>query len=156
MCAIIDANAANEVFGDALSPAGDGFLKWINRGQGRLVAGGMLLEELEKLSGFRDWARNATLAGFMRIANQDEVNARTEQIRNEGRWHSNDQHIVALAQVSGARLLYSNDIPLHRDFKSKRRLDSPRGKVYSTNDDKAFTRGHQRLLRMKNLCRTGQ
>lgn len=155
MCAIVDANAANEVFGATSCPAGEGFLRWINQGKGRLVAGGKLLEELEKLSGFREWARNATLAGFMRITNEYEVNAKTEQIRDAGICRSNDQHVVALAQVSGARLLYSNDLSLHRDFKSKNLVDNPRGKIYSTNDDRSFTRQHQRLLGTKNLCRRG-
>lgn len=154
MCAIIDANAANEVFGNALSSAGLGFRNWIDQGKGRLAAGGELLEELEKLSGFREWARNATLAGLMRIANANEVNSKAEQIRDAAICHSNDPHVVALAQVTGARLLYSNDIPLHRDFKNKNLIDNPRGKIYSTNDDKNFTRQHQRLLGTKNLCRS--
>ena len=154
MCAIVDANAANEVFGNALSPAGQGFFQWINRGKGQLVADGKLLYELEKLTRFKEWARNARLAGILKTENTIEVNTKTEQIKNSGICRSDDPHVVALAQVTGARLLYSNDIPLHRDFKNKNLIDNPRGKIYSTNDDKNFTRQHQRLLGTKNLCRS--
>ena len=48
---------------------------------------------------------------------------------------SNDQHVIALAIVSGARLLYSNDRRLQRDFKDRRLIDPP-GKVYSTRRGK--------------------
>ena len=67
---------------------------------------------------------------------------------------SNDQHIIALAHVGGARLLYSNDGDLHDDFDDKGLIDNPRGKVYSTRKKKNFTRAHERLLRLKkkDLC----
>ena len=155
MCAIVDANAASEVFGDAFSPAGRAFFEWINKGKGRLVADGKLLAELEKLTKFREWSQKALLSGILRTVNTVEVNTRTDQIKNSGMCRSNDAHVVALAQVSGARLLYTNDKPLHRDLKNMHLIDNPRGKIYSTTgDDKSVTRVHQRLLGTKNLCRS--
>ena len=65
---------------------------------------------------------------------------------------SNDEHVIALAQVSGARLLFSNDVPLHRDFKNRDLVDVPRGKVYSTREDTSFTQRHRRLLNDPALC----
>jgi len=53
---------------------------------------------------------------------------------------SNDLHVLALARVSGARLLYSEDRKLQRDF-----TKILRGKVYSKVD-------HQHLFK-KRLCR---
>ena len=152
MCAIVDANIASEVFGANTCPASEKFLEWVNKGRGRLVVGGKLLEELEKLSGFREWSQNARLAGIVRTANEDTVNARAEQIRDAGTCQSDDPHVIALAQISGARLLYSNDKALHQDFKRKILVDSPRGKVYSTVEDKSFKQVHQKLLGMKGLC----
>ena len=58
---------------------------------------------------------------------------------------SNDLHVIALARISGARLLYSDDKKLRKDFKNKHLVNSPRGKVYSKED-------HQHLLD-QNLCR---
>ena len=82
----------------------------------------------------------------MRILDKSEVDARTEQIQNEGSCTSDDPHVIALAQVSRARLLYSNDGDLQKDFKNKRLIDQPRGKVYSTIKNK-------KLLGRKDLCR---
>ena len=85
-----------------------------------MVVGGKLLEELEKSSAeFIRWGQEAQLAGKMRIVNKSEVDARTEQIQSEGTIRSDDPHVIALAQVSGARLLYSNDGNLQQDFKNK-------------------------------------
>lgn len=43
---------------------------------------------------------------------------------------SNDEHLIALARISNARLLCSNDKDLARDFTNKALIDKPRGKVY--------------------------
>ena len=118
-----------------------------------MVVGGRLLSELNKLSAFRQWAQAASLSGTMRTENDEKVAARAEELEERGACRSDDPHVVALAQVSGARLLYSNDINLHRDFTNKNVVDDPRGKVYSTNKSKEFTDAHQRLLRRKDLCR---
>ncbi len=48
MCAIVDANVANEVFGPCKSEAGKKFYDWINAATGRLVVGGKLLAELKE------------------------------------------------------------------------------------------------------------
>ena len=154
MCAIVDANVASEVFGTNLPPAGDRFFDWLNRGSGLLVVGGKALEELEMSSAnFRRWGQDAQLAGKLRIVKKSEVDARTEQLLSEGAVTSNDPHVIALAQVSGARLLYTNDRRLQRDFKNKRLIDEPRGRVYSTGLDGRFQRRHDRLLKNRNLCR---
>ena len=155
MCAIVDANVASEVFGSNPSPAGDKFFGWINKGSNRLVVGGKLLEELEKGSpGFRDWASQAELSGKMRIVNEDEVGTITEQIEHEGIHASDDPHILALAQLSGARLLYSNDNGLRQDFKDTKLIANPAGHIYSTLKNKNFSHSHRRLLGRTDICRT--
>ena len=155
MCAVVDANVADQVFGRRnRSEAGVEFLEWIKKGRGRLVAGGKLLEELNRTSA-REWARQAVLAGLIRNVNNAEVDARTEVLR--GSCNSDDPHVIALAQVSGARLLYSNDRDLHRDFGNKRLIDKPRGKVYSTLEGGGHLQeSHKKLLRKKELCRSEQ
>ena len=154
MCAIVDANVVSEIFGSNLPPAGEKFFDWLNKGNGRLVVGGKLLEELEKSSAdFRHWGREAQLAGKMKIEDKSKVDAKTEQIQSKGVIRSDDPHVIALAQVSGARLLYSNDGSLQQDFKNKKLIDDPRGKVYSTSGGGSFQRSHDRLLKDKNLCR---
>lgn len=153
MCAIVDANVAHEVFGPNPSPAGDGFFQWIIKGRGRLVAGGKMLEELERSSGeFRQWASQAVQAGTMTIVGESELESQTEQVEAVGGYQSDDPHVLALAQASGARLLYSNDAELHGDFTNRRLISSPRGRVYSTRVNQDFTRSHRRLLQRKDLC----
>ncbi len=154
MCAIVDANVAHEVFATSPQPAGEKFFNWLNEGTGRLVAGGKLLEELEASSkNFRAWASVAVGAGKLRIVNKNAVDTETNHIQSHGACESDDPHVIALAQVSGARLLYSNDRALQQDFKDKRLIDEPRGKVYSTSGGGSFQRSHDRLLKNKNLCR---
>ena len=117
MCAIVDAQVAHEVFGDHPSPAGRKFYQWLHKGRGRLVTGGKLLQELETGSpGFRLWARQAGLAGLVTVVNQGKVEERATEIEREAEHASNDPHVLALAQVSGARLLFTNDRPLQKDF----------------------------------------
>ena len=122
------------------------------------MVGGKLLEELEGSSeGFRKEAQQLLLAGKMSILNKSEVDARTEQIQSEGAIRSDDPHVLALAQVSGARLLYSNDKDLLDDFRDKKLIDNPLGKVYSTdkkkNPNKEFRSAHKKLLGRRDLCR---
>ena len=159
MCAIVDADVAHEVFGETPSPAGDEFFKWINEGRGHLVVGGKLLEELEYASpGFRSWARQAQLAGRITLLAEEQVEQRTSQIKRDAKHKSCDLHVLAVAQISGARLLFTNDKPLERDFRNKSLIDQPRGSVYHTNDihtrndNKRFSRTHKRLLGNSRLC----
>ena len=154
MCAILDANVVHEVFGSNLRPAGEKFFEWIETGSERLVVGGKLREELEQGSeDFRIWARQAIIARKMKIISKERVDAQTKEIEDNVEYKSNDPHVIALAQVSGARLLYSNDGNLQEDFKNKNLIDGPRGKVYSTRENKNFQPAHRRLLAERNLCR---
>ena len=156
MCAIVDANVVNEVFGPSQSPAGEKFYDWINAVAGRLVVGGKLLEELEEGSPkFREWASTLGEAGRMRTVNADQVNAKAEEIKSK--CVSDDPHIIALAQISGARLLYTNESSekkkrLCEDFKDRSLINQPRGKIYTTRKNKRFTSTHKRLLGQRDLC----
>ncbi len=154
MCAIVDANVAHEVFGVNQTPAGKRLYDWINEGQGRLVIGGRLTEELNRASAkFPQWAKRALLFGRIRSVNDDEIRAKTKSIVAGGKCVSNDMHIVSLAQVSGARLLFSNDGDLHTDFRNKTLINNPRGQIFSTRMSGDLTSSHKRLLARKDLCR---
>lgn len=146
MCAIIDNDVVKEAFGDKLTPAGQAFRKSVDRGQVLLVVGGKLLDELDQNSKFRLWRNRAVQNGKAFIEKRTKVDLRTGQLRKGRSCVSNDEHVIALAQVTGARLLFSNDKPLRKDFKNKRLIDHPRGKIYSTNDSKDFTKDHRNLL----------
>ena len=160
MCAIVDAQVAHEVFSEDPSPAGREFFKWIHKGSGRLVTGGKLWRELKRGSAdFRQWAREAQLAGLINILDERQVDERTSQIERDAKHESDDPHVLSVAQISGARLLFTNDKLLGQDFRSKSLIDQPRGSVYHTrdirtsNDNKQFSPTHKRLLGNSRLCR---
>lgn len=154
MCAILDANVVSEVFGKNRPEAGAQFLNWLTTGRGQLVVGGKLFRELiDKNEGFRLWARQAIAAGRLKRHSDAVVQHRTSMLERSAQHKSNDPHVLALAQISGARLLYSNDRNLRSDFANPRLINSPRGKIYSTLRSKEFGRPHRSLLSRSDLCR---
>jgi len=88
----------------------------------------------------------------MRIVQDDDVDQRVKNLNQLGTCKSDDPHIIALAQISGARLLYTNDKALQKDFKRKELIDSPRWKIYSTLKGGNYSPAHKRLLANRNLC----
>ena len=153
MCAILDTSVVHKVFGENRPEAGEAFFNWINSGKGGLVAGGKLLEELDETIAFQTWRAQAIRAGRIRLVKDQDVENKTEFLTRDEQCRSNDQHVIALAQVSGARLLYSDDGNLHADFKNDRLIGHPRGVVYSTKNSDNFTRAHRRLLGRTDICR---
>ena len=156
MCAIIDANVVGDVFQPSSCEAARKFFEWVNTGRGRLVAGGKVLTELDENSTFKIWRQQATLAGRIKIEKDDAIRERVNKLQSEGvLYRSDDLHVLALAQVSGARLLYSNDRDLQHDFKNKDLINNPRGRVYSTRERRDFADSHKSLLRRTDLCCIG-
>lgn len=149
MCAIIDANVASKAFGrDKRTEDGDLFREWVDKGQGRLVVGGKVKRELvERVGGFKHWLKEAESSNRVKLIDDGEVERRTTALSKDSSLRSNDQHVIALAQISGARLLYSNDEDLKQDFGDKHLIDKPRGKVYSGLETR-------HLLKRKDLCKS--
>ena len=58
------------------------------------------------------------------------VDAETNKLVANGNCKSDDEHIIALALVSGARILCTTDADLMDDFRD-RLLLAPQGKIYS-------------------------
>ncbi len=152
MCAILDANVTNEVFGQVKTPAGQKFREWLDSGRSFLVMGGKLADELTHDGRFRAWSETAIQYGRLRLFDRAKVNERADELHDSNACTSDDEHVIALAQLSGARLLFSNEPNLHKDFKSRNLIDDPRGKVFSTKDSKEFTLSQKRLLADRTLC----
>ena len=151
MCAIVDANRADDVFGPNRSEAGEAFFNWLWEGRGKLVIGGEVRRELAQTSA-RDWLQQLLLAGRAIDVDDGQVDARAKEVR--GQCHSDDPHVIALAQLSSARLLYSNDKDLHRDFGNRQLVSEPRGRIYSTNESDHFSQHRRRLLGRDDLCKS--
>ena len=154
MCGIVDANVAYEVFGDGRPPAGRHFFDWLSSPRGRLVVGGDLRRELSRDHRFVRWLGAAARIGRARMMPDEDVDARTDELRRRDVCASDDEHVLALALVSGARLVYTNDAALIADFKNREIVSNPRGKVYTTAVNDEVTPAHRRVLADQSLCRT--
>ena len=114
------------------------------------MIGGGLRRELEPTYEFRQWAQDILRAGRLKrfddgLIDQREGELVAEKARFPNLYQATDPHILALAQISGARILYSDDRPLHGDFKNPALLKPP-GAVYTTLRSKSFGAGRRRWL----------
>lgn len=160
MCAIVDANSTGEVAALSPPPAARAFKEFIVDGPCCLVVGGTKFRrELgrgfstpaqAKPTTITEWAAQIQQAGQLRSIDDKTVDARTEEIRLADLCDSDDPHIIALAQIAGARLLYSSDAALRQDFSDPRLINNPRGKSCPNNLTLAKTKNW--LRRNKNLC----
>lgn len=147
MCAIVDTNILHEVFGKDPPPAGEYFYRWLQK-RGTVVVGGGLRREIPNkwLAVFRELQQNGTA----RDIPDEEVDIEENRIRTEASYVSDDEHVLALARVSGARLLYTNDPDLQDDFRDRQILRG--GKVYTTREYPDVRAAHRNLLRRTDLC----
>ena len=79
------------------------------------------------------------------MEDNEQVLEQERVVVETGHCQSNDHHVIALARVSGARVLFTEDKALMRDFGDLRLL-RPKGKVYRRPS-------HSRLLVHRRGCR---
>lgn len=91
-------------------------------------------------------------AGRARRIPDEEVHSETEAIRSQGLLRSDDEHVLALARVSGARLLFTNDRDLQEDFGNRQIVGGTRGRVYTTRLSGDVRDAHRDLLGRRDLC----
>jgi predicted nucleic acid-binding protein len=129
MCLIIDSNIVHKVF---LSPDPDyqPLKKALDDRGATLVYGGELRREYLKMAKFIKRLRLLDQSGAAKIFPDALIDSHTGAVVAAGGYKSNDPHVLALAIVTGARLLCSDDDALSDDFKNKKLIDNPRGNVY--------------------------
>lgn len=125
MCAIVDNDVRDEVFGGARSEAGRYLFDWLTDGRGKLAVGGKLRRELSGSSSFVRWMKVAQLAGRVVSVEDGRVDQESDRILQEGLCESNDPHVLALARVSRSRLLFTNDQRLQKDFRNPQIIGRP-------------------------------
>lgn len=94
-------------------------IDWITTGDGTMVYGGTkLCAELfgsgTAIRTIRAWVQ----AGRALRYEDKVVDKEAAALEASGLATSNDCHVLALAKISGARVLYSKDCKLHADFKA--------------------------------------
>jgi len=142
MCLIVDANLAGRVFGSPPEPDFVPILDWLEKKDGRLVFGGHLGTELDRVDRARRFLRALLQAGRAIRIPDEAVQKEEAVVGSTGHCQSNDGHVVALARVSGARTLCTLDRALQQDFGNPKLVSNPRGKIY------------QRLEHRRLLCHT--
>jgi hypothetical protein len=138
---MVDANVAHE-FGR--TEEAQAIVNWLMDHGGIVAVGGRLKRELIQTR-FKRLYRVLLLAGKLYQYDDKEVDRAEAIIIAQRKLKSDDPHVIALAQVSWCRLLFSRDQNLHHDF-SNREILSPRGRIYQ---DKS----HEHLLRNARTCR---
>jgi hypothetical protein len=145
MCLIVDTNR----IADLLRPSQDMTLLRHavvgKRQQSRLVLGGRLLEEYWRLQQYRTIFQELERAGRLRRVDSVQVNAEEKRIVASALCRSDDAHVLALARISGARLLCSEDGDLCTDFRSKSLIDQPRGKIYASKHHSTLLSRHCKI-----------
>ena len=152
MCAIIDNDVSHQVFGASPTEPGLLFRNWLGRSNGGIiVAGGRLFRELIQNPNFRSFFEARQQAGRA-IRIPDSVVDAAEADLQSVETRSNDRHVLALARVSGARLLFTNDRALQDDFRNTRIVPGTRGRIYTTVQHADVRPTHRNLLNRTDLC----
>ncbi len=149
MCLIVDTNVASKFFRAQEFPEALPLWKWVNGPRGCLVYGGTDLErEYKRVNEAQRVLRSLKQAGRAIEADRSQVDRVRDELLEEESCRSNDQHIIALARVSGSRLLYSEENWnfLLDDFKNPVLINKPRGKIYKRSE-------HKDLLKRVAKCR---
>jgi len=151
MCAILDNSVRDTIFVPAPTAAAKNFRQWVESGKLPLVVGGHLKRELSGSERFKEWLSEGERSGFVKLTDDESVDTKTAALKKAASCESNDAHVIALAQVSGARLLYTSDDKLEKDFGNKQLINQPRGVLYP----KGGIRGghHKWLHEHRDICK---
>ncbi len=147
MCVIVDNSVRDLVFRrrNDRTEADNYFFDCIDNGKLKLVVGGKLLDELKGSAQFIQWFKQANSRGLAIIsANSSEVNNKQKELEKGCKIKSDDPHVLALAIVSKARILYTHDDDLKDDFKDNKLISN--GKVFRTNNSVRFTTKQRKFL----------
>ncbi len=151
MCAIVDTDRWHQVFPTS-GGAPDPLRAWLQRRAGFLALGGKLLREITGHSQRQKLVQALIASGQIRHYSSQTIREEERRVRQQNRCRSNDTHVIALALVSGARLLYSGDHDLREDFKDRRILRG--GRLYPQQRSKRLREHQQRVLRA-HRCPSG-
>jgi hypothetical protein len=146
LCVIVDASVAGLVFPVPHKADFVPLWGWIEKSAGKLVYGGRVTDELLRLPNVRRRLAEMKRSGRALECSRQDVDKQEKAVRKTRLCRSNDFHVIALAQVSGARILCAEDHDLETDFKNPQLLPTPwRGQIYKKARD-------QNLLKHNGIC----
>lgn len=145
-CLIVDTNKLRW-FTDTSEEIPQIVIGLLKRQKGKLYIGGGLKEEIPHK--YRQWYSVGVRAGWIVNVSDEEVDQETTWLKVHHTLESNDHHVVALARVSGARVLVSCDGCLRDDFRDRNLISQPPGKLLPFKVDKRRVR---KFLQRRRLC----
>lgn len=128
MCLIVDASCASMVFDVHRHLRFEPLWRWLSGIHGRLVYGGRLARELDKVQAAAVQLAELRRSGRASFVPDEKIEAEVACLPDCHR--SNDPHVLALARLTGARLLCTEDCDLIADFKDRHLIPAPKGRVY--------------------------
>jgi hypothetical protein len=90
--------------------------------------------EIDKHGKARSFFVQRVRAGRAFSIDDAAVDAEEKRLRAARACESDDEHVIALARSSGARVVCTEDHALWADVKDKQLIDAPRGRVYRTDE----------------------
>lgn len=155
MCIILDVHKVDFVLGNATSYAEKVIARRILKRSLGLAAGGTrYFREMSKSVSqdgqqfFVELWRNPDQPVRADLQLSSQVDAEEQRLIDRGVCESCDEHIIAIALLTGARLLFSGDLPLGRDFRNRKIVDPP-GRVVPEDADR---RQVEQLLDRDPVC----
>ncbi len=148
MCIIIDNCERHKFLNPGRHPEAGPVIDWIDNRNGAFAVGGSkYLAEWCPTPRLLFLMKEYFTSGRARVFPKDAVDSEQRSLDSKGACKSNDSHIIALARVSGARVLWSSDqrSGLHEDFRDPSLVNQPRGSVYQSAD-------HRHLLSHSQSC----
>jgi hypothetical protein len=130
MCLIIDANSAHTLFDDSV--IGSFIRTALVNGDLKAAFGGRVKLELLGTRIKAIYVQFRLSGAFVEYDDADCDRAERLYAQHP-RVRSDDPHVLGLADVSGCRLLLSDDTALRGDFGNKNVLPKPRGKILSAS-----------------------
>lgn len=130
MPTIVDANCCAKAFSTPPDPEFAPIAKALFTRRATLVCGGRLQREYLRVNVAARALKTLEQAGVLKILDPQAVDKLEYQLAAQKACVSDDQHVIAIAQLANARLLCSHDQALHHDFLNKQLIDHPRGSVY--------------------------
>lgn len=127
MCIIIDACVLG-LYMDPNNADSAPVRKWLRSGRGRTVIGGKLSEEIGKVKAAAAHFLELRRRGIARVIPSEALDSEVSKITHQCK--SNDAHMIALARIARARVLFTSDGPLMVDFLTTALVPSPQGKIY--------------------------
>jgi len=138
MCIIIDANTAHLVFGKSKNEDTKPIFDWLFDADkdGCIAYGGKLTSELMEIEYMSRTLKELNRSGRVNTASKDKLEKEEQDLMRSGHYTSDDPHVLALARVTGARVIFTQDGALRNDFRNPDIIKNPRGKLYTTARNK--------------------